>query len=161
MINLNSDYKRLTNNNLEEDDPEYDFCIGCEFYGKYYSCDRPNGICANFERFIGTYNRLVELENKIEKKTLIDLPCKVGDTVYRKDGAWQVVGFECNRANGWLVKLERWKDRFLDCHETTKVVFSAFGKTVFPTEAEMKLRVKGEVFQETRTSYVFNKETNI
>lgn len=90
--------------------------------------------------------RLAELEDKIDNGTLIDLPCKVGDKVYRKDGAWQVVGFECNRANGWKVKLERWKDRFLDYHETTKVVLSAFGKTVFLTEAEAKLKeLKGEV----------------
>jgi hypothetical protein len=27
-------------------------------------------------------NRLAELEDKIEKGTLIELPCKVGDTVY-------------------------------------------------------------------------------
>ena len=28
------------------------------------------------------YQRLAELENKIEQGTLIELPCKVGDTVY-------------------------------------------------------------------------------
>lgn len=28
------------------------------------------------------YNRLAELEDKIEKGTLIELPCKVGDTVF-------------------------------------------------------------------------------
>ena len=28
------------------------------------------------------YNRLAELEDKIEQGTLIELPCKVGDTVY-------------------------------------------------------------------------------
>lgn len=69
-----SEYKRLTNNNIEEYDPEYDFCMGCEFYGKYHSCDRPNGICANFERFIATYNRLAELEDKIENGTLVLSP---------------------------------------------------------------------------------------
>ena len=29
------------------------------------------------------YNRLAELEDKIEQGTLIELPCKVGDTVYK------------------------------------------------------------------------------
>jgi hypothetical protein len=29
------------------------------------------------------YNRLTELEDKIENGTLIELPCKVGDTVWR------------------------------------------------------------------------------
>lgn len=79
-------------------------------------------------------------------------PCKVGDMVYRKDGAWNVVGFECDRSGSWRVKLERWKDQFWDYHERTKVVFKSFGKTVFLTseEAEAALakmdgeRSKGE-----------------
>jgi hypothetical protein len=33
-------------------------------------------------RDLRVYNRLAELENKIEQGTLIELPCKVGDTVY-------------------------------------------------------------------------------
>jgi len=33
--------------------------------------------------------RLAELEDKIENKTLIDLPCKVGDTVYIA-GTWDM-----------------------------------------------------------------------
>lgn len=31
-------------------------------------------------------NRLAELEDKIEQGTLIELPCKVGDTVYQTNG---------------------------------------------------------------------------
>lgn len=31
-------------------------------------------------------NRLAEIEDKIEQGTLIELPCKVGDTVYQTDG---------------------------------------------------------------------------
>ncbi len=31
------------------------------------------------------YNRLAELEDKIENRTLIELPCQVGDTVYHID----------------------------------------------------------------------------
>lgn len=78
---------------------------------------------------------------KQPKVDAVELPCKVGDMVYRKDGAWNVVGFECNRGGGWRVKLERWKNQFRDCHETTKVVFNSFGKTVFLTreEAESEL----------------------
>ena len=75
-------YKRLTNNNLEEYNPELDFCAGCKYYGEPNGCNRPNGTCGNYERFIETYNRLAELEDKIENGTLIELPCKVGDTVY-------------------------------------------------------------------------------
>lgn len=35
------------------------------------------------EKFQNALNRLAELEDKIEQGTLIELPCKVGDTVYR------------------------------------------------------------------------------
>lgn len=34
------------------------------------------------------YNRLIELENKIEQGTLIELPCKVGDTIWVVDESW-------------------------------------------------------------------------
>lgn len=76
------EYKRLTNNNLDEYNPEYDFCVGCEHFGEPNGCNRSNGTCGNYERFMETYNRLAELEDKIEQGTLIELPCKVGDTVY-------------------------------------------------------------------------------
>lgn len=32
------------------------------------------------------YNKLSAIEDKIEQGTLIELPCKVGDTVYQTDG---------------------------------------------------------------------------
>ena len=67
-------YKRLTNNNLEEYNPELDFCADCKYYGEPNGCNRPNGTCGNYERFIETYNRLAELEDKIDNGTLIDLP---------------------------------------------------------------------------------------
>ena len=79
-----SEYKRLTNNNLEEYDPEYDFCIGCKYFGEPNGCNRPNGTCDSYDRFIEIYNRLAELEDKIENKTLVELPCKAGDTVYEE-----------------------------------------------------------------------------
>ena len=79
-----SEYKRLTNNNLEEYDPEYDFCVGCKYFGEPNGCNRPNGTCDSYDRFIEIYNRLAELEDKIENKTLIELPCKAGDTVYEE-----------------------------------------------------------------------------
>lgn len=68
-----SEYKRLTNNNSNEYNPEYDFCMGCKFFGEPNGCNRLNGTCGNYERFLETYNRLAELENKIEQGTLIEL----------------------------------------------------------------------------------------
>lgn len=76
------EYKRLSNNNLEEYNPEYDFCMGCKYFGEPNGCNRPNGTCGNYERFIETYNRLAELEDKIENGTLVELPCKVGDWLF-------------------------------------------------------------------------------
>ena len=64
-------YKRLTNNNVEEYDPEYDFCCGCKYFGEPCGCNRPNGTCGNYDRFLETYNRLGELEDKIEKGLLV------------------------------------------------------------------------------------------
>ncbi|MGN0789056.1 MAG: hypothetical protein ACI4MY_03895 [Christensenellales bacterium] len=84
MINKDT-YKRLTNKNLEEFNPKYDFCIGCKDYDKYNGCNRQSGSCANYEDFNEVYNRLAELEDKIENGTLLELPCKVGDTVYHTD----------------------------------------------------------------------------
>lgn len=75
-------YKRLTNNNRNEYDPEYDFCCNCKYFGEPNGCNRPNGTCGNYDRFLETYNRLAELEDKIENGTLVELPCKEGDIVY-------------------------------------------------------------------------------
>lgn len=76
-----SEYKRLTNNNRDKYDPEYDFCIDCKYFGEPNGCNRPNGTCGNYDRFIETYNRLAELEDKIENGTLKEVVrCK--DCVY-------------------------------------------------------------------------------
>lgn len=65
------DYKRLTNNNVEEYDLEYDFCCDCKYFGEPCGCNRPNGTCGNYDRFLETYSRLVELEDKIENGILV------------------------------------------------------------------------------------------
>ena len=78
------EYKRLTNKNLDEYNPEYDFCIGCKHFGEPNGCNRSNGTCANYERFMETYNRLAELEDKIEQGTLKEMnyPCYFDDKVF-------------------------------------------------------------------------------
>lgn len=52
--------------------PYFDGCLHCDL-------ESDCGLCPYWE---GGLNRLAELEDKIEKGTLIELPCKVGDTVY-------------------------------------------------------------------------------
>ena len=69
-------YKRLTNKNIDEYNPEYDFCVGCKYFGEPNGCNRLNGTCDSYERFIETYSRPEELEDKIENGTLVELPCK-------------------------------------------------------------------------------------
>lgn len=121
-----SEYKRLTAKKEDRYWEQEEF---------WQSAEEPS-----YEKIEEIYNRLAELEDKIESRKLVELPCNVGDKVYRKDGDWTVFGFDCNRANGWKVKLERWKNKYLDEHETTKIVFSSFGKTVFFTEEEVRLK---------------------
>lgn len=72
MINKET-YERLTNNNSEEYDPEYDFCVGCKYFGEPNGCNRWNGACGNYERFNEMYNRLEELEDKIMDGTLVEI----------------------------------------------------------------------------------------
>lgn len=69
------DYKRLTNNNRDEYDPEYDFCKYCKYYGKPCGCNRPIGTCENYDRFLEIYNRLAMLEDKIENRLLVEPTC--------------------------------------------------------------------------------------
>lgn len=77
-----SEYKRLTNNNLEDYDPEYDFCIECKYFGEPNGCNRPNGTCDSYDRFIEIYDCLAELEDKIESRKLVELKYKNGDYVF-------------------------------------------------------------------------------
>ena len=97
----------------------------------------PNGtFFASAEDPLKSLDELIKRIWSIPTVDAVELPCKVGDMVYRKDGAWNVVGFECDRGGSWKVKLERWKDWFRDYHESTKVSFKSFGKTVFLTREE-------------------------
>ena len=62
------EYKRLTTNNLEEYDPEYDFCIDCKYFGEPNGCNRPNGTCDNYDRFIEMYDRLTKEDRVVLSK---------------------------------------------------------------------------------------------
>ena len=64
------EYKRLT-----EKEHRYKKCASCT-YGNCQYCDDIYDIEKE------ALNRLAELEDKIENGTLIDLPCKYGNTVW-------------------------------------------------------------------------------
>lgn len=127
-------YKRLTNNNIEEYNPKYHFCVCCEHYGgKYCSCNKPYGPCANYKHLIKIYNRLSELEDKIENGTLIELPCKIGQKIYWKDARFE-----------WKIeKIEIYEDEILlfdDCNNL--IVISDIGTKVFLTKPEAEAKLK-------------------
>ena len=75
----------------------------------------------------GIYNRLYELENAIENGTLIELPCKVGDTV------WKVKENDEGRLIcGEIVCIEyKW---IPDIKTENKVVLQTYFKAASPEE---------------------------
>ena len=140
-----SEYKRLTTNNLEEYDPEYDFCIECKYFGEPNGCNRPNGTCDSYDRFMETYNRLVELEDKIENGTLRDFPCTVGDEVfwacdldkqYSQVMHGVVIGLSVPPKNTVWVSVKY--DDGLSFDHTVE----SWGKSLFRTKAEAEARLK-------------------
>lgn len=150
-----NEYERLTNSNIKEHNPKHDFCMGCKHYeSKYYACSNPNGTCAKYKHFINEiYNRLAELEDKIENKTLIDLPCKVGDELFIiakfvNSGEWFLLNdYSVGDFIVTTIYLNLNKEIKLKINSYT-IKLSDFGKTVFLTkaEAEAKLReLKGGI----------------
>ena len=110
------------------------------------SCEhRLNGTCTVDDDFghscIGAIkNRLAELEDKIENGTLIELPCKVGDTVYFETWLGGVnVGLKEHEVIGFnLCAVSKRKPNPVP----TELPLRDFGKSVFlsKSEAEAKLR---------------------
>lgn len=76
-------YERLTKT--------HDYCSDC--CDGYRNCEEKQSC---YECTL--YDRLAELEDKIESGKMIELPCKVGDTVYTLDleelkvDEWEVIG---------------------------------------------------------------------
>lgn len=141
-------YKRLTNNNRNEYDPEYDFCCSCKYFGEPNGCNRPNGTCDNYDRFLETYSRLAKLEDKIENGTLVELPCKVGDVAYTRYGGcinkWEVSEIDIFDFD-ILVKLEN-----TGAMGWTTAYLSEVGDRLFFNKAEAEKRLE-EIRNETKS----------
>lgn len=132
-----NDYKRLT---IREDNSIDTICKNCKRYNTP-SCITPH---ACFEAII---ERLAELEDKIENKTLIDLPCKVGDKLFIiaklvNSGEWVL-------SNDYSVGDFIVTDIYLNINREPKfkinsytIKLSDFGKTVFLTESEAQAKLK-------------------
>lgn len=146
-----SDYKRLTHKNgnrIEE------YCeVGHCKYADFRVC-KLKGIEHNVDEdcIPAMIERLAELEDKIEQGTLIEVPCKVGDTVYwvweeYTNGKqklfieeWEVEKI-CIEKNEWAVKglgeeLVEGVRQFFWCHS------SKFGTWWFLTREEAEKRLK-------------------
>lgn len=136
-----SEYKRLTNNNADEYDPEYDFCVGCRYFGEPNGCNRPNGACSNYEWFIETYNRLAELEDKIENGVLVELPCKVGDTVYEVFKEHKPPFIQETTIEKIVITEKGFKLR-LSRNSVYETAVSSLGRTIFLTETEAEIKLK-------------------
>lgn len=99
--------------------------------------EETNGFCCIEEQ----RNRLAELEDKIEQGTLIELPCKVGDTVYEffkdhippfiKETKIEKIVIT---AKGLRLRLAR--------NSFYETAISSLGKTVFLARKEAEARLK-------------------
>lgn len=141
-----SNYKRLTTRDSDLVDT---ICKNCERYNMP-SCSEPY---ACYEAII---NRLAELEDKIENKTLMEVPCKVGDKVYmpwQYDGISDIATLTVKRlfVDDKCITTDLISDNF-DFYKKYGFgvfMFDEIGTKVFliKAEAEKKLReLKGEVF---------------
>lgn len=88
-------------------------------------------------------DRLAELENKIEQGTLIELPCKVGDTVYFVCG-YNIAEYKVCEIwyDGILFQFRCYNDEYANEHKVFSFFDERIGKTVFLTREEAEKRLK-------------------
>ena len=124
------EYKRLTKPNYDINKIEYPSMV-------------------EYKRMFQT---LSELEDKIENGTLIELPCKLGDTVYLIPSKTQ---FELNRLSSSFSKHNRVyelevyqvymnKNDYVlyNFEKTASALGSSYGETWFLTKAEAEAKLK-------------------
>lgn len=130
-----SEYKRLTNKDWKENyDIFEDVC-----------CDTCAEDCGECERSFNALVRLAELEDKIENGMLIELPCKVGDTVYR-------VYEECNGSScPYNGNYEQWRchykgkkqcKAFIDEKKFSYEMLNDIEKSIFVVKGEAEAKLK-------------------
>ena len=94
------------------------------------------------------YRRLAELEDKIMDGTLVETPCKVGDTVYCVEYFCNYKGcssdeqiFCCGCPE--MIERERRKEKFVISKKKFRLQdLDRVGKTLFPTEEAAEARLK-------------------
>ncbi len=141
------DYKRLTE---RDGDLIFMVCKNCGYYEEGSTCWENS--CDNARK-----KRLAYLEDKIENGTLIELPCKVGDTVYalREDSfaednykiMWHIAeGFVkkiyLNKKNETFLQIISWVDHKSWSKDSRNYKVTTFGQTVFLTKAEAEKKLE-------------------
>lgn len=131
-----SEYKRLTNKDWKENYDIFDDVC----------CDTCAEDCGKCERNFKALVRLAELEDKIESRTLIEFPCKVGDTVY-EIFKYHVPPFIKETTIEKIVITEKGYKLKLSRNSIYETAISSLGKTIFLTKAEAEkklLELRGE-----------------
>lgn len=129
------DYKRLTDRDITK------VCFDTwELCGLDNVCKRD---CREPEpcKIPRIIRRLAELEDKIENGTLVELPCKVGDTIYEVFKNHKPPFIQQTKVEKIIItekglKLKLARNSF---YETA---ISSFGKTLFLTEAEAQKKLR-------------------
>ena len=129
---MNKDYNRWT-----DKEHKYKGCVDCTYRNCQY-CD----AIVEYEK--EAYNRLCDLEDKIENGTLKFMPCKVGDTV------WFVYETENNTMfiDKGIIRCVRFDEAGVWFRATYERISSywhtalSVGKTVFLTKAEAEAKLR-------------------
>ena len=111
--------------------------FGCYLVDSFYA-----GFYDSYESCVGgeAIDRLAELENKIENGTLIELPCKVGDTVYYETFInGKSVGIKPHKVIGFVLEVMTQDINGFGC---TAVPIKDFNKDVFLTKEEAEAKLK-------------------
>ena len=126
-----SKYKRLTNKDWKENyDIFEDIC-----------CDICTEDCGECERNFNALVRLAELEDKIENGTLVELPCKAGDTIYEVFKNHKPPFIQQTKVEKIIVTEKGLKLK-LARNSSYETSIASLCKTLFLTEEAAKARIK-------------------
>lgn len=106
--------------------------------------DGETDICTTSGELITALKRLQHYEDLEEQGRLIDLPCKVGDTVWVLNGKfileYEIDSFAVDEGGAWLMYLRHYEKMRTFCHNKEA---NELGKTVFLTKEEAEAALKG------------------
>ena len=126
-----SKYKRLTNKDWKENyDIFEDIC-----------CDICTEDCGECERNFNALVRLAELEDKIENETLVELPCKAGDTIYEVFKNHKPPFIQQTKVEKIIVTEKGLKLK-LARNSSYETSIASLCKTLFLTEESAKAQIK-------------------